>query len=110
MISTFWRLRQEKLELKTSLGYMMISCPEEEKEEEGEQEEGEEEKEEEGEEGEEEDQANEERRHMWKRGWRRVSYPLGSPYFANEKAISFTKDTSSPINWQELLSSGSQES
>lgn len=91
MSSTFWRLRQEELEFKTSLGYIVISCPEEE---EGDEEEEEEEKEEEGEEGEEEDQAQEERRHMWRRGWRRMSYPLGSPYFAHEKVMSFTKDTS----------------
>lgn len=48
VISTFWRLRQEELEFKTSLGYIVISCPEEE---EGDEKEGEEE-EEEGEEGE----------------------------------------------------------
>ena len=84
----------EELEFKTSLGYIVISCPEEEGEEEGEEEE-EEEKEEEGEEGEEEDQAKEERRLMWRRGWRRMSYPLGSPCFPDEKVMSFTKDTSS---------------
>lgn len=98
VISTFWRLRQEELEFKTSLRNRVISCPEQEEEEEGEEEEGEE-KEEEGEE-EDEEQAKQERRQMWRRGWRRMSYPLGSSYFADEKVISFTKDTSSPINWQ----------